>query len=431
MQEDFLHYIWKYKKFTNPSLITTSGELITLVKVGEHNHHSGPDFFNSHLGIAGQLWAGNVEIHVKSSDWYVHNHENDSAYDNVILHVVYEHDTEIFRKDNTVIPTLELKKFISKELLNNYLNLFSTQNKWINCEHDFASVDDFIRNNWFENLYFERLERKSRSIETMLTISKNDWEAVLFRLLAKNFGLKVNGEAFLSMANSFDFAIVRKTRNEPELLEALFFGQSGMLGEKILDGYYQKLTKDYQFLQQKFDLANSHVMPLQFFRLRPPNFPTIRLSQLAMLYYKEQNLFSKIIAATTIKELYDLLKVSASPFWSERYTFGKKSKSTKKMLTDSFIDLLLINTILPLKFCYGKYLGQPVDEVILSIVQEIDSEDNSIVNTFNSIKHISNSALQSQALIQLKTEYCAKNKCLRCAIGNSLINKPHLEKRNS
>ncbi len=421
MQEDFLHYVWKHKKFTTPSLLTTSGELVTLVKVGQHNHHSGPDFFNSQLGISGQLWAGNVEIHIKSSDWYVHNHETDLAYDNVILHVVYEHDTEIFRKDNTVIPTLELKNYISKELLDNYQNLFSIQNKWINCENDFGSVDDFVRDNWFENLYFERLERKSKAIDMMLTISKNDWEAVLFKLLAKSFGLKVNGDAFLSMANSIAYSIVRKTGTEPELLEALFLGQAGILEDDIEDAYYQKLKKDYQFLKQKFGLANSHVTPLQFFRLRPPNFPTIRLSQLAMLYHKESNLFSKIISATTIEELRSLLKVSTSAFWSDHYTFEKMSKSTKKTLTDSFIDLLLINTILPLKFCYARHQGQSVDEVILSIIQEIDSENNSIVNTFNAIKNVSKSALQSQALIQLKTEYCTKNKCLQCAIGNSLL----------
>ena len=421
MQEDFLHYVWKHKKFTTTKLSTTSGELVTLGNVGQHNHHSGPDFFNAQLEIGGQLWAGNVEIHIKSSDWYVHNHEIDSAYDNVILHVVYEHDTEIFRKDNTAIPTLELKKHISKDLLYSYQNLFSNQNKWINCETDFASVDDFVLDNWLENLYFERLERKSKAIDEMLALSKNDWEAVLFKLMAKNFGLKVNGEAFLSLANSFDFSIMRKTRNEQELLEALFYGQAGILEDGIENTYYQKLTKNYQFLKQKFNLANSHVTPLQFFRLRPPNFPTIRLSQLAMLYHKESNLFSKIISATTIKELRSVLKVSTSEFWSDHYTFGKESKSTKKTLTDSFIDLLIINTILPLKFCYARRQGQSVDEVILDIAQDIDSEKNSIVNTFNSIKSVSKSALQSQALIQLKTEYCSKNKCLQCAIGNSLL----------
>ena len=431
MQEDFLHYVWKHKKFDSPSLQTTSGDYISLVNVGQHNHNSGPDFFNAQMSIADQFWAGNVEVHIKSSDWYVHNHETDSAYDNVILHVVYEHDTEIFRKDNTAIPTLELRNYISRELLENYQNLFSNHIKWINCEKDFASVDDFILSNWLENLYFERLERKSQSIEAMLIHSKNDWEAVLFRLLAKNFGLKVNGESFLSMANSIDFSIVRKTQSKPELLEALFFGQAGILEEPIENSYHQSLTKDYQFLKQKFGLSNSHVMPLQFFRLRPPNFPTIRLSQLAMLYHKEQNLFSKIIDATTIDELYKLLKVSTSAFWKDHYTFGKVSKPINKNLTQSFIDLLLINSILPLKFSYSKHHGQQNDEVILSIIQSIDSEKNTIVNAFNSLKNVSKCALQSQALIQLKTEYCSKNRCLQCAVGNAIINVSKLNNQTS
>src|SRR5690606_3984174 len=282
---------------------------------------------------------------------------------------------------------------------------------------------------WLENLYFERLERKSKAIQAMLIISKNDWEAVLFKLLAKNFGLKVNGDAFLSLANSFDFQVVRKLQAKPEQLEALFFGQSGILEEKIEDAYYQNMTKDYKFLKQKFKLNNASVLTPQFFRLRPPNFPTIRLSQLAILYHTQQNLFSKIIAATTRDELYRLLKVATSDFWKNHYTFGKVSKESKKVLTTSFMDLLLINTILPLKFSYAKFQGHSVDGSVLSIIQEIDSEKNSIVDKFNSLKNMSKSALESQALIQLKTEYCIKNKCLHCAIGNGILKAPSINSR--
>ncbi len=423
MQEDFLHYIWKHKKFATPNLHTTTGEIINLLSGGQHNTNAGPDFFYAQLEIGGQLWAGNVEIHIKSSDWYVHNHENDSAYDNVILHVVYEHDTEIFRKDNTVIPTLELKNIIHKDVLERYQYLLSNQHKWINCENEFYTVEDFVLNHWFERLYFERLERKSNEIEFMLKQSKNDWEAVLFKLLAKNFGLKVNGDAFLSIANSIEFNVVRKTQSKLELLEGLLFGQAGLLEGDIENAYYQQLIKDYSFLKQKFGLSNAQVMSLQFFRLRPPNFPTIRLSQLAMLYHHNHNLFSQIIAANSIEELYHLFKVSTSPFWNEHYTFSKSSKFNRKSLSTSFIDLLVINTILPLKFCYARHLGEPIDEKILTLVHQIDPEKNAIVNAFIALKPISISALQSQALIQLKTDYCDKNKCLHCAIGNSLIGK--------
>ncbi|MCH7524443.1 MAG: DUF2851 family protein [Bacteroidetes bacterium] len=421
MQEDFLHYLWKHKKIDTANLITTNGETISIVSVGQHNQNSGPDFFASQLIIDGQFWAGNVELHIKSSDWFVHNHETDKAYDNVILHVVWEYNTDIFRKDNTKIPTLELKRVVSKEALYNYQKLFSKTQKWINCEKDFATVDDFTIHNWLERLYFERLERKSIDIEKLLKASSNNWEEVLFKMLTKNFGLKVNGEAFLSVSNSFDFSVVRKLQFKLLSLEALFFGQAGLLDDDIQEIYYLELTKEYQFLKQKFNLSNQNVVPLQFFRLRPPNFPTIRLSQLAMLYHKQQNLFSKIMNAKSINEFYTLFTLMTSAFWETHFTFNKTSKPSKKVVTKSFIDLLLINTIIPLKFSYAKQQGKVIDEDIVEIIQSITSEKNSIVDKFNTLKQVSKTALQSQALLQLKNEYCDKNKCLQCAIGNSIL----------
>jgi len=212
MKEDFLHYIWKHKAFSTSNLKTTNNEVVTIKQLGQHNHNAGPDFFNAQIVIADQLWAGNLEIHLKSSDWYVHNHETDKAYDNVILHVVWEHDNEIFRKDSTEIPTLELKHYVDKNLIDNYQKLMQSKS-WINCDGNFAEVDDFLLSNWIERLYIERLQRKSNDIQKLLKIYNNDWEAVLFKMLTKNFGLKVNGESFLSLANSFDFSIVRKLQN--------------------------------------------------------------------------------------------------------------------------------------------------------------------------------------------------------------------------
>ncbi|HUH26738.1 DUF2851 family protein [Gelidibacter sp.] len=421
MQEAFLHYVWQFKKFDTSNLKTTVGEAITLHNNGQPNLNSGPDFFNAQLEIEGQLWAGNVEIHIKSSDWYVHNHEMDPTYDNVILHVVYEHDTDIFRKDNSIIPTLQLKNLIHANVFNNFQKLLMSPHKWINCEPDFAEVEDFVISNWLERLYIERLERKSRTIEVLLKSSKNDWEGVLFKLLAKNFGLKVNGEAILSMANSFDFSVVRKMQSQPLQLEALFFGQSGLLETPVENGYFQNLSSEYLFIKQKFNLSNDQVIPLQFFRLRPPNFPTIRLSQLAMLYQKHTNLFTKLMAANTIEDLYKLFQVGTSEFWQTHFTFEKASRDSKKLLTKNFIDLLLINTVLPLRFCYLQHLGKPASESCLLMAQNIASEQNGIIKGFNNLTPISDSALTSQALIQLKTEYCDKNKCMACAIGNSLL----------
>ena len=238
MQEDFLHYIWQYKKLDVLHLKTTQNEPLDVISVGQYNLNSGPDFFNAQLKIGGQQWAGNVEIHIKSSDWFIHNHEQDSAYDNVILHVVWEYDTEVYRKDNTEIPTLELQNYIDKQLLENYEKLYSKQNKWINCENQFAEIDLFVVDHWLERLFFERLERKSNVIQELLSNSKNDWEAVLFKMLAKTFGLKVNGEAFFSLVQSVDFSIIRKTQSRQEQLEALLFGQAGLLEHDLQDPYY-------------------------------------------------------------------------------------------------------------------------------------------------------------------------------------------------
>lgn len=423
MQENFLHYVWQFKKFNTAELRTTSGETISLLHPGQHNLNGGPDFFNAQLKIDDQIWAGNVEIHINSGDWYVHNHEMDSAYDNVILHVVFEHDTDIFRKDNSIIPTLEIKKLIDRNVFQNYQKLLMTPHKWINCENDFAEVDGFLISNWLERLYIERLERKSRAIEALLTTSKNDWEGVLFKLIAKNFGLKVNGDAFFSMSNSFDFSVVRKTLSHPLQLEALFYGQFGLLERNIENAYYLNLKKEYQFLKQKFNLANDEIIPLQFFRLRPPNFPTIRLSQLASLYHQHPSLFTKIMTAETIDAIYELFHVATSQFWNTHFTFEKTSRFSKKSLTKSFVDLLLINTILPLRFCYQQHQGENAAESSLSMARKIASEQNSIIKAFNNLKPVSDSALTSQALIQLKMEYCDKNRCMECAIGNSILGR--------
>ena len=353
----------------------------------------------------------------------MHNHEVDSAYDNVILHVVWEHDTEVFRKDNTEIPTVEIKNYVSKIALGNYKKLFSKKNTWINCEKDFFTVDDFAINNWLERVYFERLERKSADNEKLLDSSSNNWEEILFKMLARNFGLKVNGHSFFSIANSIGFSAIRKQQSNLTSLEALFYGQAGLLDKGIQEPYFIELQKEYNFLKQKFNLSNKNVAALKFFRLRPSNFPTIRLSQLANLYHQHQNIFSKIIELNSIEEFYKLFKIGTSKFWKTHYTFGKVSKEWNKVITSSFIDLLLINTIVPIKFSYAKHQGKNIEEKILELIHEIASEKNSIVDKFNRMKKVSKSALQSQALIQLKNEYCDKNKCLQCGIGSSILTR--------
>lgn len=421
MKEDFLHYVWKFQKFYALGLSTIKGCRLKIVKVGKHNQDSGPDFFNAQILIDGQLWAGNVEIHLKSSDWYAHHHEKDSNYDNVILHVVWEYDTDIFRKDNSTIPTLELKSILDKNILKNYLKLFSKKKQWINCEKDFERIDSFIFNNWLDSLYLERLQQKSLLIVKELKASNNHWEGLLFILLCKNFGLKVNGEAFYSIAKSVGFPIVKKCNNDKLEIEALLFGQAGFFEKCIEDSYFELLSSKYVFLTQKFKLDNKSIISPKYFRLRPPNFPTIRLSQLAVLFSENQSLFSKIIEATSLEDYYSIFNISANEYWDTHYNFGVSSSKSSKRLTKKFINLLLINTIIPLKFSYAKYLGQDMSEEIINLASLIPSEENSIIKKFKEIRSIADNSLQTQALLQLKNEYCDKNKCLQCANGNSIL----------
>ncbi len=427
MREEFLHYLWKYKKFDFPNAKTTDDKEVVLLNSGQHNLDSGPDFFNAKVRIGEQVWAGNIEIHIKSSDWYLHKHQTDKNYDNVILHVVWEHTAEVYRKNNTPIPTLQLKPLVSPFIIENYHQLLDNPlYNWINCEKDFSYFQEFEAQHWLERLYIERLEKKSQLIVKLLKNSENNWEEVLFIMLARNFGLKVNQDAFLSVAQSFDFKALQKVRNNPIQLEALLLGQAGLLEQSLDSGYYQVLKREYEFLKHKFNLNNEHVIIPKYFRLRPHNFPTIRLSQLAQLFYHNRNLFSEIISAKDSASIYGIFQTKTSEFWENHYTFGKRHKPRSKKLTRKFTDLLIINTIVPLKFCYLKHTGQgseqDSEDELLKLMEEIKAESNSTVSKFEQLKQgFAKTALQSQALLQLKNEYCDKNQCLRCEFGNKLL----------
>lgn len=420
MKEDFLHYLWKFKKFETLNLITTQKEQITIIKTGDYLALSGPDFFNAQIIIGKQKWAGNVEIHLKSSDWYVHGHEKDTAYENVILHVVWEHDTEIFGKNNREIPVLVLKDYVSSETVNNYQSLMSPKS-WISCEKQIAQIDDFVFKNWQERLFFERLERKSKFIYDLLEETNQDWEAVLFCLLAKNFGLNTNGNAFLQIAKKLPFSIIRKESFEVENLEALLLGTSGLLDAEKEDVYFKDLKIRYFYLLYKYQLDKAYTDPVEFFKHRPDNFPTIRLSQLASLYHKHQNLFSKIIALKSVKSIYELLNVSASLYWQNHYQFDKESPKKSKPLSKSFIDLLIINTIIPIQFAYSNIMGESFSEDLIALLNEVSPEKNSIIEKFESFGISSKNAFDTQTLIQLKNEYCNQKACLRCAVGMELL----------
>ncbi|WP_350293908.1 DUF2851 family protein [uncultured Croceitalea sp.] len=427
MREDLLHFIWKTNKLHSQQLATTKKEQLVIRNTGQYNLNSGPDFFNSKIEIANQLWAGNVEIHLKSSDWYAHGHETDDNYDNVILHVVWEDDIAVFRKDKTEIPTLELKDIVPEKLLLGYKKLLqNSKKKFINCEHDLETIDGFLIDNWLERLYIERLEEKSRLIFELLNTSNNDWEKLLFSMLLKNFGSKVNGKAFLSLSESIDFSIVRKLQNNYVSLESVLFGMSGLLEkEECYDVYHKQLKKEYAFQKTKFKLNDLGVERPDFFGLRPNNFPTIRLSQFAVLYAKNKNLFGKLIAYSEAKDYYDLFDITAGDYWKNHFTFGKESKSSSKRLTKNTIDLILINTIVPLKFSYAKSLGKDISGDLISLMRNLGAEKNSIIKGFDEIGRKTKSAFSSQAKLQLYNNYCSTNQCLKCAVGSFLLRGNH------
>ncbi|HLA55231.1 MAG TPA: DUF2851 family protein [Flavobacterium sp.] len=420
MKEDFLHYLWKFKKFDSTNLKTFNGETIAIVHSGQYLQLAGPDFFNAQIIIGKQRWAGNVEIHVQSSDWYLHHHETDSAYENVILHVVWKHDAEIFRKNNTEIPVLELQHYVANETLENYQSL-TTQKSWIFCERRLASIDEFVLRNWQERLFFERLERKSIPISQILSDTANDWEAVLFCLLAKNFGLNTNGDIFMQIAKSIPFAVIRKEQQEPENLEALLFGRAGLLDVEKEDIYFKYLKSSWEFLSHKYQLPETHIEPVQFFKHRPDNFPTIRLAQFAQLYHLQHHLFSKAMAIDSAAAFYGIFKVDVSGYWQSHYQFDKLSPKKPKPLTVPFMDLLLVNSIIPLQFAYAKSQGKDISGQLIDMMASLPAEKNTIIEKFGSFGVKSKTAFETQSLLQLKNDYCNKSRCLECAIGAELM----------
>ncbi|RXR20456.1 DUF2851 family protein [Flavobacterium amnicola] len=420
MKEDFLHYVWQNQKFDFANLQTSEGELLQILQTGKYLHQAGPDFFNAQIIVGNQKWAGNVEIHLKSSDWYLHHHETDKNYDNVILHVVWEHDVGVLRKDKSEIPVLELKGYVANNLRQQYQQL-KLQKSWINCENDIQKIPQFIFKNWQERLFFERLERKSKPILESLETNNYDWEATLFCFLAKNFGLNTNGEVFFQLANAIPFSVIRKESFDVQYLEALFFGKSNLIPTTPEDSYSKDLRNLYDYISMKYQLQTDISQPVHFYKLRPDNFPTIRLAQFAMLYHKQQNLFTKIIGAKSMSALHQLFNISVSDYWLHHYNFEKPSKYKQKSLSKSFVELVIINTVLPIKFAYEQSLSMDFSEENIDLLEQIQPENNTIIDKFKSIGVECKSAFQTQALLQLKKEYCEKGKCLQCAIGIELL----------
>ena len=421
LREDFLQYLWNFQLFRTSEPCTASGVSLKVLKTGMQNKNSGPDFFNAKLVLGTQTWVGNVEVHIKSSDWYAHQHEKDPNYDAVILHVVWEYDLPIFRANGSEIETLELRKNTDSNVLSSYFQLFSGHQKWIFCERELPTVPCIVKSPWITRLYVERFERKSLEIAKLLKKSSNNWEFVLFQLLAKGFGLRTNAAAFSSLAHSFDFSLINKLRSQSGGIETLLLGQAGFFEKPSEDIRYKEMQKEYCYLKHKHQLKPLFNGQFQFFRLRPANFPTLRISQLARLYEREAQLFSKTTRLDDLSSFYKLFAVSASDYWNTHYVFEKTSPFRIKKTTHSFTDLLLINTVLPIKYAHAKVHRQEDFDTISAILEQIKPEKNRILENFRKLKTPALNALESQALLEMKNNYCSPQRCLECAVGLFLI----------
>jgi len=420
MKEEFLQFIWKHRLFVNHNLKTTDGRQVEIISIGHPNPDSGPDFFNARIRIEDTTWAGNIEVHQKSSHWYRHKHNTDAAYNNVILHVVELCDSPVL-VNSQAIPTLEIA--FPKKILANYEKLLSSE-KWIPCEEKLQEYDPVILRFWFSALMIERLESKIDDILIILKQNNNNWNETFYQLLSRNFGMKTNALPFELLARSLPLNLLSKHKNNLFQLEALLFGQSGLLNETLLgDDYFLSLRKEYSYLYKKYGLSGIETHLWKFMRMRPINFPTIRIAQLAQLIHHSSALFSRILETEKLDELQKLFDVTASEYWDTHHSFNKISKDDHpKKLGETAFNNLVINTIVPILFVYGdQHLDQAMKDRALLLLEKLDPESNQIVRKWNELGIDSHSAFETQALLQLKNKYCAYKKCLNCQLGAKII----------
>jgi hypothetical protein len=420
MKEDFLHFIWNYKLYNNESIITTEGEPVEIISPGTHNTHAGPDFFDARIRIGNTLWAGNVEVHVRSSDWIRHGHQKDAAYRNTILHVVADHDLQVFNDIHSEILTVVLKwpEWIEK----NYLELIESHD-WVGCASQLYRIDPFRIKFFLNGIVIERLKQKIETIQESLAETNNDWGETFYQVLARYFGLKENSDPFEMLARSLPQAILAHHHDSLFQIEALIFGQAGLLGEEIFaDEYYLGLRNEYRFLAVKYGLKPIAGHLWKFMRMHPGNFPTIRLAQLAMLVHNSHNLFSAVTEAKNLEELKTLFSISASDYWNDHYSFNKTSVNRKKIFGNQIFNLVLINVIVPFYFLYGENQNlSSLKDRALEIMEQLAPENNSIIKRWAGAGITASNALESQALLHLKRYYCEPKNCLQCSIGHKII----------
>ena len=419
MRESILHYVWQHKLFTAQQLVTTEGEPVDVIDVGKHNTDAGPDFFNAKIRIGETLWAGNVEIHTRSTDWHRHSHHSDKAYNSVILHVVSEVDGEIFRADGAKIPQLVL--VYPKHIAENYDRLI-TEQKWIACEDKIAAVPGIVIESWKNALLTERLEQKMQAITTLLTESNQHWEEAFYITLARNFGFGTNSQAFESLAKSVPLSVLGKHKDQLLQLEAVLFGQAGLLTDEATDEYAARLKQEYSFMKAKFGLQPINASQWKLLRLRPDNFPHVRIAQFASLIHLSSKLFSKIVDQPEMEYLRSIFVCEPSDYWKRHYLFSHESPVRDKKLGTQSINVLLINTVVPFLFCYAQQKNnQTLKDKALQLLEQLPSERNAIITAWQKLGINSASAYDSQALLQLKKQYCDDKKCLRCRIGHKVL----------
>lgn len=420
--ERLLHYVWKHRLYIPSSLTTTDGKAVTVIDPGIANSDAGPDFSNAKIREGNTVWAGNIEIHDRASDWLRHGHEKDKAYDTVILHVTGGNDATIRRTNGEVIPqiVLSVPDFVSKNI-----DSLLRSDSMLPCASVIRETDPFLLSSWLNVLTSERLERKTQDVFALLEQKEEDWNEAFYSLLTRNFGFGLNSEAFQQLANSLPLRYIQKHRHSISQVESLFYGQAGMLEEEEGDEYYRLLRREYQFLAHKFGLKPLDSSRLKSFRTRPVGFPQLKLAQLATLWFTYDTLFSRILEANTLNEIRFFFRINPSDYWLSHYSFRHPSPAKPKQIGENAIDVLIINTVCPLFFAYGKKKNKPeYCERAIQILERIAAENNSVTRLFKKAGVKVGSAADSQAVIQLKREYCEKKKCVYCRIGYYYLKAP-------
>lgn len=420
MTERLLQFIWQFQYFNRLSLTIQDGTPLTILFQGQLNTNQGPDFSEGKIKIGATTWAGNIELHVKASDWHLHKHQTDNNYNNIILHVVWQNDAEIKDANGEPIPTLELQPYVPVIMLNRYAQLME-HTGFVPCESYLPVLSGIAWFSWKERLAIERLMRKSREVLALLQESKEHWEEVFWWQLAKNFGIPVNADVFLKISKSVSINILAKHKNQLHQLEALLLGQAGLLEAEFKEDYPLMLQKEYRFLAKKYSLTAVNKAP-SFLRMRPANFPTVRLAQLAMLIHQSTHLFSRIKETKTIVEVQKLFTVTANDYWHYHYMFDEQTPYSPKALGKQMANNIIINTVIPVLFAYGVNRNdQHLKDIPVKWLLQLPPENNTITNKWKEKEVLNQNALDSQALIELKKNYCDKRLCLECAVGNKVL----------